>query len=158
RSWEIPSGRKLAELEGFEAPAPRLAVSRDGRLLAGAPVFSGQFKLWSLSNSPPTQLSAWESGFSVLTDLAFSPDGLTLLAGGGTAQLVRRYDLSDPGQPRRLPDLEDSDGPMAISPDGQWLATARSYGQPFRVWIMPSLAPVSTNFVRGSRLMSLEFS
>jgi WD40 repeat protein len=94
----------------------------------------------------------------VLSDLKFSPDGLTLFAGGPTAQWVRRYDISDPTGPRPLPALEESDGPLAISPDGQWLATAGAYGQDFRVWALPSLAPVATNLVRGSRLFSLEFS
>jgi WD40 repeat protein/tRNA A-37 threonylcarbamoyl transferase component Bud32 len=157
-SWEIPNGRKLAEMNVSAVPYKHaLGLSRDGRMFAAGKA-DGKFELYSLSSNPPTQLSAWPCRFSVLLHLEFSPDGLTLFAGGPTAQLVRRYDISDPTQPHPLPALEDSDGPLAISPDGQWLATAGAYGQPLRVWALPSLAPVGTNFVRRSRLSSLAFS
>jgi WD40 repeat protein len=156
--WDIPSGRKLAEMKGFAAVGPHLAISRDGRMFADSEEYGGHIELWSLTNNPPRQLSAWKSGFSVLTHLAFSPDSLTLFASGPAAQWVRRYDISDPARPRQLPALEDSDGPLAISPDGQWLATAGANGQPLRLWALPSLAPVATNFIRGSRLFSLAFS
>src|SRR5262249_31047321 len=59
-SWEIPSGRKLAEIKSLAAPAPRQAVSRDGRMLPGSPEYGGQIELWNLSHNPPTQLIAWK--------------------------------------------------------------------------------------------------
>jgi WD40 repeat protein len=158
RLWEVPSGRKLSELELPEEPIGRLAVSRDGQMLAGGSVGGHRIALLSLVASPPSLLREWSSGLTVLYDVALAPDNLTVFAGGPSGQSVQRFDLADPAHPQRMPSLEDSDGPVAISPDGRWLAGARTDGQPFRVWALPALTPVSTNYVRGSRLYSLKFS
>jgi WD40 repeat protein/tRNA A-37 threonylcarbamoyl transferase component Bud32 len=158
RLWEVPSGKKRSEIPLAEA-ATRLAVSRDGRWLA-AGTSGGQLSLFSLASSPPSRLQTWDSDVPVLIDLRFTSDGLTLFAGGADAQTVRRYDLSDSASPRRLPDLEDSAGPLAVSPDGRWLATAQSAEQSVCLRTLPSLTPVATNSsARGeSQINTFEFS
>ena len=158
RLWQVPSGKQLGEVH-LQGPANRLSVSRDGALLA-AGTDGGQLTLLSLSNGPPALLQSWASGIDMLADVRFSPDGLELFAGGLTAQVVRRYGLSNSGHPDPLPDLEDSAGPLAISPDGQWLATARPDGQSVCVRALPSLSPVATNIeaLGESQVNALEFS
>jgi WD40 repeat protein len=160
RFWETPSGREREKMriKTLDGSAELLAMSADGRMLAAARTYGRQYTVWNLAQNPPTLLHAWPCDFSVLLDLAFSVDGKTLFAGGPASQDVRQYDLSDPIQPQRRPDLDESDGPLAVSPDGKWLATGRSDQQPFRVWALPSLRAVSTNIVRGSRAVSMRFS
>jgi serine/threonine protein kinase/WD40 repeat protein len=158
RLWDLPSGRKRSEVGKIGATADRLVISPTRGLLARVGLNSGWVHLLDMSHDPPAHLSAWNSGVALPWDAAFAPDGLTLFVGGPTAQSVRCFDISDATRPRRLPDLEDSDAPVAVSPDGRWLATARANCQPFRLWALPSLTPVATNSVRGSRLAALKFS
>jgi WD40 repeat protein len=157
--WEVPSGKKRAELSLADA-ANRLAISPDGRLLAAGSQEGGQLSLFDLSHNSPSLLNSWKSDVQVLFDLRFSADGLTLFVGGADAQTALRYDVSDPNHPHRLPDLEDCTGPLAVSPDGHWLATARADGQSICIRAFPSLAPVATNSTAHgeSQVNTLEFS
>jgi WD40 repeat protein len=155
RFWHITNGEVRADVI---SPAGRLALTRDGRTLASAGVMGGEVCLWNLSNDQPALLHRFNSGLSVLSAMSFASDGRTLLVAGPSAQWVRRYDLSDATIPVRMPDLQDSDGPMAISPDGRWLATARSDELPFRVWELPSFKPVAIHNIGSGRLACVTFS
>jgi WD40 repeat protein len=160
--WEIPTGRNRWETPRLAHRSEILAISRDGRRLAVGNRYRSQsgeqLSLLDLTGDSPSLLLNWKPGMTVLFDLAVAADGATLLAGGPDAQLVRRYDLSSPNEPLRLSDLEDSDGPLAFSPDGRWIATARTYGQGVCVREFPSLNRVATHSVRGSQFRTLAFS
>jgi WD40 repeat protein len=156
-AWRVPSGTKLAEAE-MPDPAVRLAISPDGQQLAGCSYQGQHVNLWDLSRCPPSLIQDWNSGLKVMNDLAFSPNGKILLIGGPDAQSVRRFDISDATHPLPLPELSGSDGPVAVSPDGRWLATALTDQQPFMLWALPSFTPVATNSIPGSQLLSLKFS
>jgi WD40 repeat protein len=156
--WEVPSGKMLSKLGPLTKQVTRLTLSRDGQTLAGSDLLSEQLSLWSLSGNAPSARHDWPSGLALLHNVSLAPDGLTLFVGGPGAQSVRVFDISAPTQPRRLPDLDDSDGPVAVSTDGRWLATPRANGLSLRLWSLPSLAPVATKFLPGGRLYSLKFS
>jgi WD40 repeat protein len=154
RYWQVPDGQKHGELA---SPAGHLALTRDGRTLASASEYGGEVWLWDLSSNQPALLHRFNVGLTVLESIRFAPDGRTLLIAGPGAQWVRRYNVADPTVPIRMPDLEDSDGPLAISPDGRWLVTARSDALPFRLWELPLFKPVRTHIV-GGRLACVTFS
>jgi serine/threonine protein kinase len=148
RIWNLPDCRLEAELN---TASGRLAISGDGRLLISSGMFSGEFTVWDMTVSLPTLLSKEKSGLRVLTDMAITPDGRDLFLAGPIGQSVRHFDLTDPSRPRGLNPLEDSDGPLGISPDGRWLVSGRSEERPFRLWALPSLQPLAANAVQGSR-------
>jgi WD40 repeat protein len=146
RSWNVPYGQLRAEGTLDDAENP-FALSPDGQLLVARKngEDGADLTVFSLTNGHPVRLQSWPTKISVLESLCFSSDGRTLFAGGIYTQAVQRYDLSDPSNPRRLPDVEDSDGPLTVSPDGQWLATALPDEQGVRLRALPSLMPVGTN-------------
>jgi WD40 repeat protein len=158
RLWDIPAGTKLSETK-VSQQVNRLALSKDSQWLAGGAYEDQGLSLWRVSGRQLSLVSSdWQSGLPLLFQLAFAPDGLTLFAGGPAAQSVRPFDISEPTQPRSLPALEDSDAPLAVSPDGRWLAMAGIDGLPLRVLALPGLTPFSTNYIGGSRLSTLRFS
>jgi WD40 repeat protein/serine/threonine protein kinase len=158
RLWDIPVGTKLSETK-VSRPVNRLALSKDSQWLAGGAYEDQRLSLWRVSGRQLSLVSSdWQSGLWLLFQLAFAPDGLTLFAGGPSAQSVRPFDISEPTQPRSLPAIEESDAPLAVSPDGRWLAMAGTDGLPLRVLALPGLMPVSTNYIGGSRLFTLRFS
>jgi WD40 repeat protein/predicted Ser/Thr protein kinase len=159
RFWSLPSGAELLSrriMAGISLSS--LAITTDGRWLAATSFAGLEYFLWDLAGERPQLLARWPRDFSLVMNLCFSADGQVLFVGGLMEEGVARYDLSDPAHPRRLANLPDCDGPVAVSPDGKWLATGRPDVQPFRLWALPSLEPVSTKFIHGSRLMSLRFS
>jgi WD40 repeat protein len=157
RLWEVPSGRLQSEFTNLPQRAVCPVISPQRKLLATGNS-SGQLTLWSLTNNPPTPLHTWETGLQVLASLASSADGSVLFVGGPTAQPVQLYDTSSPGDPRRLPDLDDTDFPVAVSHDGRLLATASGDELRVRLFALPSLNPVLTAPSRGSQLDALAFS
>jgi WD40 repeat protein len=157
RVWEIPSGKKLSETE-MPDPAVRLALSNDRRMLAGCSYIGHHLSVWNISQSPPVLIQDWDSGLTVMCGLAFASDDSSLFVGGPDAQSVRRWDISDPAKPTPLPELGGSDGPVAVSSNGRWLATAQLDEQPFLLWTLPSFTPVVTNSILGSQPLALTFS
>jgi serine/threonine protein kinase/WD40 repeat protein len=158
RLWSVPSGRLQAEV-ALPNPAMTLAVSPDGRLLV-AGTKGGELTVVSLSGDTPVPLQTLSTSHTLLWGLRFSPDGRTLFVGGIEAQAVQRFDLTDPAHPQRLPALEDSSGPLAISPDGRWLVAAKPDMQRLCVWELPSLKIVATNYaaLEEGRINRVEFS
>jgi WD40 repeat protein/serine/threonine protein kinase len=158
RLWSVPSGRLQAEV-ALPNPAMTLAVSPDGRLLV-AGTSGGQLTVLSLLGGSPVPLETWRTSIELLWGLRFSPDGRTLFVGGIMAQAVERFDLTDPTHPQRLPDIEDSSGPLAFSPDGRWLVAAKPGVQRLCVWELPTLKIVATNnaALEDSRINRVEFS
>lgn len=160
RFWKVLSGQRPEEIKGQEIEGLTemmvcLAVSPDGRLLAGGDP-RGKLTLWSLSEKAPESLKSWPTDLLVLLALDFSPDGKTLFA-GAVAKPVQRFDIADPRAPRELPSLPRSAPPLAFSPDGQWLATG---GESHRVmlWALPECKPMADLRVQGGSVATLAFS
>lgn len=130
--WDMHDRRHPARL-GQSLPGDLPAFSPHGHLLAAASSQSGTTRLWNTAD--PTHLQALgvlHLGSGGTQDVVFGPDGRTLAADDGDAQL-RLWDIADPRHPERLsPPLENADGSeigaVAFSPDGRTLAVAGDNG------------------------------
>ncbi len=115
-------GSKIGTLTGSPGEVRALAVSPDGKLLAGAGVGVGASNvyLWRLADS--SLLSTFTGHTDVVNSLAFSPDSAKLLSGSadGTAIL---WNVADGTKLRILPNGSYV-GNVAFAPDGQSFATA----------------------------------
>jgi WD40 repeat protein len=126
-------------------PAPPLAAPKgaqlhavqfgpSGHLLAAASD-AGQVMVWQRTDAGARPVSPRAAVASALTELAFSPDGRTLVA-GGEASPVYRWALNGAEPPRALAPLQgftswvDS---LAFSPDGRYLVAGGSDNS-LRIW------------------------
>jgi WD40 repeat protein len=99
--------------------------SPDGALLADGTLLAGEARIWSTETGELARTLAVSatSGADVdIHDVAFSPDG-TLLAAGGTCAVVRLFRVED-GEIERT--LLSGEGVMSLdfSPDGRMLVTS----------------------------------
>jgi WD40 repeat protein/serine/threonine protein kinase len=118
--WDLAAGRAIGTLTLSNAAAA-LAISLDGRLLAAASGHEQTIELWRLENrsllwqrDTPTQPFA----------LLFAPDGRSLLSGGGQQRNPLFWDLATGDCSPFGPERQGWINAMALSPNGQILATA----------------------------------
>jgi serine/threonine protein kinase/WD40 repeat protein len=138
--WEVATGKPLGmPLSGPRVPAGifRVGFSPDGNLVS----MLIPYELWQvnvgrtgLERIPEIEAFSWRHG-GILT-AAFSPDGQTILTGGGkgvdyTAQLWTRT-MQPIGAPLRHPSPVNA---VAISPDGRTLLTGSESGPTPAVWV-----------------------
>src|SRR5262249_12663397 len=144
RLWELPSGalRKSCATRTGAArrPAHCLAFARDGRTLAvGRSAHTLKVSLWgpsrgtrqgwlpatrpgtTLPASPPKAPPAGAPAFLVHA-VAFSPDGATLAA-GGSAGVIRLWDISSGELRHRFSGHVGAVRRLAFAPDGRTLAS-----------------------------------
>lgn len=138
RLWRA-DGTVVATLEGG-TPAPAMAWSGDGRLLATGDE-NGAVSLYTPTGQPVDRLV----GNGTVVSLAFSPDGrmLALLS----SEFVRLFDAREPRREPRLVHrsqlipAEWSASNVAWSPNGRWLAGRPPDGA-LTVWRADGSAPV----------------
>jgi WD40 repeat protein len=131
RVWDISTKRQVAVLEEATAGLNVLAVTSNGRKLATGGE-DGILRLYDLANPTrpalanlaPPAVPGLLPGLSVITSLAASPDGNSLVVGTYGGRLIR-YNSADLGGAQFLSNVLT--GPvlaLAISPDSTRLATS----------------------------------
>jgi WD40 repeat protein len=91
RLWEVPSGKLLHKLEGFEGRWPTLALSPDGNTLVAAG-YEKKCPVWDAHTGKP--LRTLETDKAVNTrSVAFSPDGKILAVGTALWSLVHLFEV-----------------------------------------------------------------
>jgi WD40 repeat protein len=125
RFWDLRSSRQLAGLK-FESVVVRLALSKDGRLLASE-CFDGTVTVFDASSR--AKKLAWRAHDGEARVVAFSPDGELLATGSwdGTVKLWNLRTLAP--VVLRVPVVND----LAFSPDGKTLVTG-SADKTIRFW------------------------
>ncbi|KAA9376471.1 helix-turn-helix domain-containing protein [Microbispora cellulosiformans] len=118
--------RDPAVLRGQTGAVTRLAVSPDGRTLAGAGL-DGSVRLWDLTNGPrDARVVATLTGHAdAVTGAAFSPDGHTL-ATGSLDGSIRLWVVDNPRDVRVVATLTGHDGrvqTLTYIPGGRAVAT-----------------------------------
>jgi RNA polymerase sigma factor (sigma-70 family) len=99
RLWETATGKMIRRLEGQKNPIRALAFSPDGKLLASGRGEDDSVWLWETATGevrhrfPDDSTERKKIRDSVVRSLAFSPDGKTLVAGGGNYSL-RFWDVA----------------------------------------------------------------
>ncbi|MBB4795964.1 caspase, EACC1-associated type [Streptomyces nodosus] len=131
-------------LSGHTAAVVDAAFTPDGRTLATASQ-DGTVILWDTGDPQHARMLGrpLPSPDHGVYAVAFSPDGHVLAAGGGdrAGHTVQMWDVSSPGQPRRLG--ESLTGPAAVhtmgfAPDGRTLAAGAAEGG---VWLWDTSDP-----------------
>lgn len=137
----------------------RLACSGDGRLLAsGGQWERSRLAVRRLSDRSAELITNWLSGLSVLNGFAVAPDGSALFA-GGAERPVLRYGLAGDAIPSPPEPFPGSAPPLAVSPDGAWLATAGANRNQVLVWRLPAPAEPWRSFdTQGGGIRTLAFS
>jgi WD40 repeat protein len=140
RLWEVETGKEVRQFQGHQGVVSALALSEDGRTLAGAPtradgrgevlvwdVATGK-KLWRLPH--PHQVCA----------VAFSRDGKTLATGSGEVWKPGEIRLFRVATGKLLHSWQGHQHwvlTVAFAPDGRTLATG-GYEGTVRRWHVPS--------------------
>jgi WD40 repeat protein len=144
--FDAASGRRIARLAGAA-----LAVSADGKLLAGASdihhgIGGAQVSVWQRTNGRETAHFApfaESGGLSQLTAAAFSTDGRILAVGAANynvepgepaKETVFLYDLAAGKLLRKLRPSIHRPAFLAFSPDGSLLATSAFWDAPVQLW------------------------
>lgn len=160
RLWDPGTGQLLQTLEQGNI-VPSLAFSPNGQLLAAGgslPDTTGSgyeyvTQLWDLDTGQV--LRTLRGHENSIYDVAFSPDGHTLVT-GSPDQTVRFWEVSA-GQPGRiLTDFRDAVVTIALSPDGRLLASGDNAGE-VRVWDVATGQLLLTLF-HADRLYAVDFS
>ncbi len=131
RLWDAGTGHHIATLRGGGYAA---AFSPNGKLLAnayGGDGITGTIGLWDVHTGELRHILKGYHG--LLTCLAFSPDGKTLVSSSGDSEIIfwdiptaqRRYSLTT--------QHIEAVSSVAFSPDGKTLASG-SYDQTLRLW------------------------
>jgi WD40 repeat protein/serine/threonine protein kinase len=136
-AWDPETGKVLFSLNGPRQEVDRLALSRDGGLLASAGRGS-TICLWDLATEPPAgtelkprRLLVGPSDNQRITGLAFSADGRRLAA-CGQDHTVRIWNVTSGDETLTLRGHQDTVLGVAFSPDGRLLASASPQG--IKIW------------------------
>jgi WD40 repeat protein len=123
--WEIPSRRFVESWVGHSRPVWGIAVSTDGRHVASAAGdwqstdTSGEVFIWDAATGKPRHKLHAHQG--IAWDICFSPDGTTLVSGGGEnrtpGQEVVIWDVATGERKQTFPNLPAGSMGVAFSPD-----------------------------------------
>ncbi len=130
RIWDVKSGKELKRFKpdggnSCDAGIIAMAVSRDGRYLAGASncgchgEFSGEYcvQVWDIATE---QVAGSFSGHSAMvTAVAFTPDGRSLLS-AGCDRTIRVWDLATGNEIHCLRGHNSEVNALTATPDGRY--------------------------------------
>ncbi|MEV6851210.1 NACHT and WD repeat domain-containing protein [Actinoplanes sp. NPDC051411] len=127
RLWDVTTANPVTRAVLTRPGTTAIAVSPDGRLLAG--YSANALTLWDIGDaSHPLELSTVDAAPGLRLSVAFRPDGRVLATGGleadGVHGTVGLWDVSDPRRPAPLAVDHRGATSVSFSRDGHGLATA----------------------------------
>ena len=121
--WSVAKGVAICTLPGYRASVHAIAFSPDGALLASGS-WDRTIKLWSIPDGK--ELAALKEHRERIWSIAFSPDGRLIASGQnfgkGTGNVANGGIKVWSVAKRRTIASFKGRSPVAISPDGSWLA------------------------------------
>ena len=132
--WDVATGESQQTLKGHVDPLRCVTFSHDGRRLAGAshspgPPVHSTLKIWETASWK--EVVSLVSSNDAVDSLAFTPDGSTLLSGGGDTGFTGTFDLTDPTGANDRVTWRDSQG-QPYAPIKLWEVTS---GKKIGSWI-----------------------
>jgi WD40 repeat protein len=119
RLWRTHDGTPIADRKGHDLNVWKVRFGPGGALLASAS-FDQRIGLWDGRTAAPQKFLPGHTQAVVALDIGASG---RLLASGGDDSTIRLWSLPG-GAPLRTMDAHEHAYSVAISPDGQWLASA----------------------------------
>jgi WD40 repeat protein len=120
RLWSVASGQELRRCLGHQGFVQSVAFAPDGKTLASA---GENIRLWDAATGRELRRLVGHS--KVLRQVAYLPDGKTLIS-SAEDRTIRHWDLATGREIKRFgqaPIRTDNISlPIALSPDGKWLA------------------------------------
>lgn len=141
--WDVASGTQLHSFAGHQAEVYIVTFSPDGATLASGDR-DGKIIIWTAATGAVQHQMILQRGQEVQS-LAFSPDGMHLVAGDVANDgdgLLALWDTASGAELRRLP-MDATINDLAYSPDGTRLATAERNRKVVLREVL-SLAPLQT--------------
>jgi hypothetical protein len=136
--WDVASGKVLAEFVSKQSGLQFLALSGDGRLLAGTGKQASAVWVWSV-DAHEERAALRDIGFSNIHALALSPDGTTLavaataFAGGDATRGIELFDVASQKKLGTLSGLRQPVTALSFSRDSRLLAGGEQLGA-IRAW------------------------
>ena len=157
RFWDVDTGEMSGPFLTAEATVSRLALSPDGKTLA-AGLMQGMVQLWDVATR--TKRSEFGVGlYRGILAMGYSPDGGTLYLGGQEGNL-KLWDVSSGKQRPGWKAHNDDITALAITPNGQTLATAANEGNSavIKLWNPAAGKELRTLLGHTKPVWSLAFS
>jgi eukaryotic-like serine/threonine-protein kinase len=129
--WDVETGREITRFDAAETRLRTMAISPDGSLLAVGGN-AGLVRIWRL---PSNRLDRIVTFSSTIWSLALSRDGHGLFVAGADG-MIRRYSIRQAISQSRMPENIPEVRNVAISSDGNLLATLDSKSQGYHLWIL----------------------
>ncbi|HVF22687.1 MAG TPA: caspase family protein [Pyrinomonadaceae bacterium] len=123
--WDVASGREIGNLKGHGRAVSKLALSRDGKLLATGST-DNTIKIWDLEAK--RELVTLTGHTANVESLDFSPDG-RLLASAGEDGSTFLWDAKTGEHLLTLISLDDGGEWMVVTPQGLFDGTPVSWNQ-----------------------------
>ena len=157
RLWDADTGKLRSTLEGYE-DVLTLAFSPDGTILASSGEWPDyRIRLWDVATQQPQDTRFDNTGSPYA--LSFSPDGKTLVSGGGD-NTVRLWDIQTGALKNRLKGHRDDVNAVIFSQDGEIFASGSDDGT-IRLWAAHTgemLTILKGNAKFPERIRALAFS
>ncbi len=124
--WDAATGRKLAHMSGLRELVRFVAISPDGKHLAGCGQY-GTVLLWERETAKEVRRFKLDAKYG--GQVAFSPDGKRLVFGAG--ERICLWDVATGAEVRRI---QTEDGRLPAQPFRCGGAILVSYGDNIRLW------------------------
>jgi WD40 repeat protein len=119
--WDGVTGKEKVTLTNSGDTFHCLAISPDGKILAGGNTWKNGIRLWDLATGHElANLEVSEGGIG--QRIAFSPDGKTLATGSARSMTVHLFDVAGGNERAALKGRPGAARCLAFSPDGKTLA------------------------------------